>query len=130
MSILSDFKLQLENTSPLNVYVEYDETPLSLRGDSFVTVGIASEECAYDVRDSLGDFAKDRIAFRVTVLMRSDTDTDTISNYFDTYVLNPLMKSEGYNVTSTTKGTPNYTNQFDRMVLTSTIVVECIGTFE
>ncbi len=130
MSILNDFKNALENMSPLNVYLEYDTTELSLRPESFVTVSINSEECSYDIQSSSQDFSKDKIAFNVRVIMHSDTNANIVSNYFDTYILNALMKSNEFNVLSVKKGTPNYTKYIDRMESSNTIVVECINTFE
>jgi hypothetical protein len=130
MSILSDFKNSLENMSPLNVYLEYDNTALELRPESFVTVGIDSEECSYDIQNDTQNFSKDKIAFRVRVIMHSDTNANIVSNYFDTYILNAIMKSNEFNVLSVKKGTPNYTKYIDRMESDNTILVECINTFE
>lgn len=130
MSILADFKTTMENTSPLNIYFEYDNTPLTDRGVSFVTLGVNSEESIYDIQTATENFTKDKIAFNVRVIMRNDTHTETISNYFDTYILNPLMKSNDFNVTNVKKNTPTYTKYLDRMELLSTITVECINYFE
>jgi hypothetical protein len=130
MSILTDFRTTMENTSPLNIYLEYDSTPLEDRGVSFVTLGINSEESAYDIQTATENFTKDRIVFNVRVIMRNDTTSNTISNYFDTYILNPLMRTTDFNITSVKKGTPAYTKYLDRMELLSTITVECINYFE
>jgi hypothetical protein len=129
MSILSDFRDTLENISPLNVYVEYDGTPLDSRTRSFVTVGIESEECSYGLQDSTAEYAKDRVTFRVRVIMPKTVSPTTLDGYFNTYILNALMKSDRYNVLSVSKDTPGYTKCLDRVELPTRVLVECIETF-
>jgi len=120
MSILSELKNILENTSPIDVYLEYDGIPLESKGERFVVVGIDSEECSYDIQNSSDDFSKDKISFKVRIIMPSDVDNDTINNYFDNYIMNPLMKSIQFNVLSVKKDAPQYTKYLNKMQLDST----------
>ena len=48
MSILTQIKSTLENVSPIDVYLEYDNTSIASKGERFVIVGISSSETSYD----------------------------------------------------------------------------------
>lgn len=129
MSILSNFKDTLENISPLNIYLEYDNIPLESKGNSFVTVGINSEECSYSLQDSPNYFAKDKISFNVRIIMPKTINPSTLDGYFNLYILNALIKSNDFNILSIKKDTPKYTKYLDKMELFIKILVECINTF-
>lgn len=130
MSLINQFKELLENTSIYNVYVEFDNTPLSSRGNGFVTVGINSEECCYDIQNNSSHFTKDRISFRVRVIMPKSAKAHFIDGYFDNNILTPIMKSNTFNIVSVQKDRPVYTKYLDKMELNANIIVECISTFD
>ena len=62
--------------------------------------------------------------------MPSNVDNDTINNYFDNYIMTPLMKSTTFNILSLKKDTPQYTKYLNKLQLDSTILLECLSNFD
>lgn len=130
MSILTQIKSTLENVSPIDVYLEYDSTSIASKGERFVLVGISSSETSYDIQNSTDNFSKDTISISIKVVMPSNVDNDTINNYFDNYIMTPLMKSTTFNILSVKKDTPQYTKYLNKLQLDSTILLECLSNFD
>lgn len=127
MSLINEFRELLENVSIYNVYVEYDTTPLESRPDYFLTVGINSEECSYNVENTQNGFMKDKISFIVRMLSPKGTTSANLDTYFDNNILKPVAKSDTFNLISYKKERPNYTKYLDKVELVSTFMVECIS---
>lgn len=127
MSLLNQFRQLLENVSIYNVYVEYDNTPLESRPDYFLTVGINSEECSYNIKNTSLGFVKDRISFVVRMLSPKYINSASLDTYFNNNILNPVAKSDTFNLISYKKERPNYSKYLDKIELVSTFIVECIS---
>lgn len=127
MSLINEFKELLENVSIYNVYVEYDTTPLESRPDYFLTVGINSEECSYNVENTQNGFMRDKISFIVRMLSPKGTTSANLDTYFDNNILRPIAKSDTFNLISYKKERPDYTKYLDKVELVSTFMVECIS---
>lgn len=126
MALIDEFKELLQEVSKYSVYVEYDTTPLESRQGYFLTVGIDTEECSYNIQNVGNGFIKDRICFVVRLLSPKDTNSATLDTYFDTKILNPIAKSDTFNLISYKKERPNYTKYLDKVELVSTFIVDCI----
>jgi hypothetical protein len=127
MSLIEQFRELLENVSIYNVYVEYDTTPLCSRPEYFLTVGINSEECSYNIQNTQDGFMKDRITFVVTMLSPPTATASQLDTYFDNNILRPVAKSDTFNLVSYKKERPNYSKYLDKVELVSSFVVECVA---
>lgn len=127
MSLINQFRELLENVSIYDVYVEYDTTPLENRPDYFLTVGINSEECSYNIKNTQNGFIKDKISFIVRMLSPKSTSSANIDTYFDNNILKPIAQSDTFNLISYKKERPNYTKYLDKVELISIFTVDCIS---